>query len=108
MGPGRGKRWSMASVHGMSAGRSVQPDEGEHEAAELCRFLQVHDVTCAFDYDATGIRYAGLDGSRMRVNIWNVRITREYEGGDTDLMQSRQRGFGPQRVIPMSHVLRLR
>ena len=65
-------------------------------------------MTRAFNYDATGIWYAGLDGSRMRVDIWYVRITREYEGGDADLIQSPQRWFGPQRVIPMSHVLRIR
>src|SRR5215469_637893 len=42
------------------------------------------------DDDAAGPRYTCLDGTCMRMNVWNVSIANKQQGSDVDLSQPRQ------------------
>src|SRR6516164_6317969 len=59
------------------------------------------------DHHAAGSRYTCLDGSRMRVNIWNVSVANEQQGWNVNLSQPRQCWLHRKFQFWMREVLRI-
>ena len=46
-------------------------------------------MTHIIDHYAAGPRYTCLDGTCMRMNVWNVSVANKQQGWDVDLSQPR-------------------
>src|SRR6516225_577640 len=81
--------------------------ELDNDPAEFRGLFEIHQMARVTGHHTAGSRYTCLDGSCMRMNIWNVSIPHEQQGWDVNLSQPRQCWLHWELQLRMCEVLRI-
>src|SRR5215472_18317207 len=79
----------------------------DNDLAELSGLFEIHQMAHITDHHTAGIRYTYLDGTCMRMNVWNVSVANQQQGWDVNLAQSRKCWLHPKFQFWMCKVLRI-